>query len=153
MRTLEETFRLCLLQINSEARQHGLSAAVLARSYFSDQPRVIYQKDIYHDGDLMPDDPEAVALKARLTAWLQNANHVTTERGYKTLLSAEKGHQEIHGSKEEKAAKWDAYQKLVNELRHRHPSKSWADIKRYVAKHFVVSEKTIQRHTHDPTPK
>lgn len=153
MRTLEEIFQLFLDEINSVARQSGISAAVLARSYVPDEPRSIYLGDVASSEELMPDDPEAIALKARLAVWLLKANHNTTRRGYKTLHSAKIGHEKTHGSKEEKAAKWDKYQIKVDELRQSHPRWSWTEVQRHAANHFGVCEKTIFRHTHDPARK
>lgn len=68
-------------------------------------------------------------------------------RGKKVMDAAKQGHEQTHGTAEQKQRKWAEYQKEVDRLRMLHPNWSKANINHRVATKFDVVPRTIRRHT------
>ena len=66
-------------------------------------------------------------------------------RGAKQLKGATKGHEAVHGSKEERKQRRSEYQAEVNRVYAKNPALSWNRIQQIVGEKFNVSYKTIQR--------
>ena len=70
--------------------------------------------------------------------------------GENTREQRRKWHEKKHGTREEKRARWDGYQKVVDGIRAEKPQAKWSDVCRWAAKRCNVSPKTIQRRCTDP---
>lgn len=115
----------------------------IAREAFA----TIKQTDPAKGGDLSRSATTAF-LKADLDAL----------RGDKIVSGAQRGHERVHGTKDEKQRRWDIYQDEVNTLCESHSNWSWSRIKGQAvknlkAKNMTCCERTIQRHCRDPRKK
>ena len=68
-------------------------------------------------------------------------------RGRKVIDGASRGHQIVHGTKEEKERRYAQYQNAVNKQYKENPRRSDTSIAKKVAEDFGVTYKTILRHT------
>lgn len=68
-------------------------------------------------------------------------------RGRKNVDGAKKGHEETHGTPEEKAARWAGYQAALERVHEEHPTRLIGACQQQVADDAGVSLKTIKRHT------
>lgn len=74
-------------------------------------------------------------------------------RGHKFVQDARKGHEEVHGTGEQKNARWQQYQKDLERLLERSPQLSVTEGRRRVATNHGVSTKTVKRRTTNPRTK
>jgi hypothetical protein len=74
----------------------------------------------------------------------------SAERGRRVLRGAKSGHNAVHGTKEVKLARWAAYKDTLDDLRAKHPSWSYEELKRRTAKKHKCNPKTIGRHCPNP---
>ncbi len=84
---------------------------------------------------------------ARYVDALESTERIDAFEGwFKIYRACRKGHALVHGTPEEKQARFDAYRAAFAEIRTKHPhqSKEWCYAK--VAEPFNVSSKTIKRH-------
>ncbi|MDQ2075770.1 hypothetical protein [Marinimicrobium sp. ABcell2] len=70
--------------------------------------------------------------------------------GKKIRDKGREGHERAHGTQEEKARKWGAYQQKLNDILSNNPSLSYERAASLTAKHFNVSTRTIKRRTKNP---
>jgi len=71
-------------------------------------------------------------------------------RGKKIKTSAKLGHEKVHGTPEQKHARWQGMRDAVASAFAEHPKWTWAKIQAKVANKFRVSTKTIRRHVPNP---
>ena len=71
-------------------------------------------------------------------------------RGRKSMLSAKQGHAVIHGTREQKEARWAQYQTDVNAYHIRFPALSHLDLCDRVANDHGVHRDTVRKHTTNP---
>ena len=76
-----------------------------------------------------------------------------TVRGEKILLNAKEGHQQVHGSHEQKGKRWAEYQDALEEVMSANPDMYVTAARREVAEKFGCSPKTVERHTTNPKEK
>lgn len=74
----------------------------------------------------------------------------SARRGAKLARSVSKGHEAVHGTKDEKEQRWSEYQAEVDRVYATNPALSWARIQQIVGDKFGVSYKTIQRNCNNP---
>lgn len=67
--------------------------------------------------------------------------------GKKIKTNAKKGHEQVHGTPEEKQARWKKYKDAYLEKKAQEPSWTTTNVRVSVAREFRVSYKTIERHT------
>ncbi len=79
------------------------------------------------------------------------ANAVQT--GAKIKASATKGHEKVHGTKEEKEARRKLQRDAVARIRAEHPKWSWSQVTQTAAEMTGVCKKTIQRNVLNPDPR
>ncbi|PAU78924.1 hypothetical protein [Halomonas salipaludis] len=72
------------------------------------------------------------------------------DTGERVLSASSRGHENTHGTEEDKIKRWGEYQNYLDELMQRNKSLSLTEARRKTAVHFDVSAKTIQRHTESP---
>lgn len=75
------------------------------------------------------------------------------QRSRKTLTSAARGHEAVHGTAMEKEARRIKQQQEVDRVRASHPDWSWENVKKLAAKNCGVSATTIKRNCVDPKKK
>ena len=68
-------------------------------------------------------------------------------RGMKTLVSPRKGHEEFHGTPEEKHEKWLDYQAALEKTHREYPHWGITTVRQHVADNLDISTKTLQRRT------
>lgn len=71
-------------------------------------------------------------------------------RERRAMAGRRAGHAAKHGTTEEKAARWDAYQEALDTLAAKNPHWSLTALRQDVATQFRKSFKTLERHTQDP---
>lgn len=72
-------------------------------------------------------------------------------RGEKSVKAGRHGHEAVHGTEEEKQARWSRYQSdLIDILQKPNNHLSLTDARKKVAKEHGVSYGTVLRHTKDP---
>lgn len=104
-----------------------------------------------HDaGDYMRAEKEQAnaqtwAIKARTASYVNG--------GYKSKKGASEGHTAVHGTAEEKQARWDSYQQDVEARMGRNPALSLSEARRQTAEKMGVSFSCIRNNTHDPRKK
>lgn len=100
------------------------------------------------------DDPRAKEIKLVIENHLlilhQIESSPDTARGQKTMKSSRKGHEIVHGTKEQKQRRWDEYQDAVNALHAANPRLTYEELAKRTAKDKGVNPKTIKRHTTNP---
>ena len=101
-----------------------------------------------------PDDYRLTALALNMAKFIQAAERAKfsyyipdVERGQKSINSAKKGHEAVHGSDEEKQARWKKYQDDLEQAHIDHPTWGIMALRETVAELNCVSSKTIQNHT------
>jgi hypothetical protein len=75
------------------------------------------------------------------------------KRGISGLAGARQGHEQTHGTAEEKHQRWTKYQQAVDDLMKRNPRISYTHATNLVASHFGVVPRTIRRNTKNPQPR
>lgn len=96
-------------------------------------------------------DYETILARACLVYALLNdeltGKNKDASRGWKIKDSAQKGHESVHGSQQDKQSRFETYRLEFNNLHAANPhrSKEWCYAR--IAKKFDVSAKTIKRHT------
>lgn len=75
------------------------------------------------------------------------------KRGEKIIAGAKKGHAATYGTKAEKDAKREAYQKTFEQIKHDNPHLSRTRIADIIGKKYDVSGKTILRNLPNPEKK
>lgn len=75
------------------------------------------------------------------------------ERGRKSINSAKKGHEVVHGSKVDKERRWAALQGALDKKMRKNPRLSLTQARKLVAKETQQSFSTVRRHTDDPREK
>lgn len=104
-------------------------------------------------------DAKNAAWNALQAGWMYQRVRVRpaephAKRGRTVLDAARVGHRETHGTSEQKADRWAAYQRDMDALRERNPKMSYAEACRRVAdKHNVKNPKTVDRHTVNRKPR
>lgn len=79
----------------------------------------------------------------------QSRDRPDKDRGVKTIEGASDGHEAVHGTKEEKAARWEKYRNDCVTVSREHPQWGLTAIRQEVADMNCVKFKTIQRQTGD----
>jgi hypothetical protein len=75
------------------------------------------------------------------------------KRGLSGLAGARRGHEQIHGTAEEKHQRWTKYQQAVDDLMNRNPRITYTCAIGRVASNFEVHPTTIKRRTKNPRPR
>jgi hypothetical protein len=88
-------------------------------------------------------------LTISLTSLLLQLEPRTFE-GLKGALGRKTGHEQVHGTRDQKNARWNAMQHAVDQGCSQYPQRSYSDICIRVAKRLGVSSKTVKRHTTNP---
>ena len=104
---------------------------------------------------LLADNAPAAELALSVAALVQasasaNFKQYTEDarRGAKILAAAKAGHRTVHGSAEDKAARYAAYQKTVNRKHAELPAiKSWRRLSELAAREHGCCSLTIRTHT------
>lgn len=95
------------------------------------------RQDLYRYGVAL-----GMALE-RLRVWLDST---AVKRGRKVQKGAQDGHEAVHGTREEKEARWAGFRALYDTIKARNPYLLHSDLVRLTAKQAGVSEATIKRH-------
>ena len=110
---------------------------------------------------LLTDKAPAVELALATAAMVQASEGVSfqrymtdTHRGEKVLAASREGHEAVHGTDEEKKARYAAYQKAVDAKHIARPGiTSWRRLSELVAKDCGCCGRTIREHTKNPLKK
>lgn len=78
---------------------------------------------------------------------------VAAERGERIRNAAKEGHEAVHGTDDEREDKYRRWQEMVNDSFSRNPSLSFRAIAQIVGNRVGVSERTIRKHTKNPSAK
>lgn len=97
-------------------------------------------KDIYEDAE---DRENSIGPSTTpLMVVIEDSN-----RGAKNRLHAKEGHELVHGTDEEKKARWGSYQETLEQVHAENPNWGIIACRQRAAEIHGVSEKTIYRHT------
>jgi hypothetical protein len=103
--------------------------------------------DVLNQGDAKAAMLVGLELGAMLQWFAVIGDSYAVARGRAQIKGTKIGHEAAHGNTQEKAARYDDYQKQVDQLRAKNSRISYSAACRKVAARFSVSEKTVRNHT------